>query len=116
RSSSTRNGSGTVTGRVDRPSSRYRTYTEGHMFRVDVPDNWRELADSNTVTFAPEGGYGSSHGQNVFTHGVEIGVMRNESHNLEAATDELVDSLARGNPNLSRPSRYHRTSIDRHQA
>jgi hypothetical protein len=37
-------------------------------------------------------------GANVFTHGVEIGVARNETHNLQTATDELIQSLAQGDP------------------
>src|SRR6185312_2892061 len=76
-------------GRVDPPSSRYATYTEGSLFRVSVPSNWRELQSESSVTFAPEGAYGQANGANVFTHGVEIGVARNETHNLQTATDEL---------------------------
>lgn len=99
-------------GRVDPPSSRFRTYDEGNLFRVSVPENWRELAGSNAVTFAPDGAYGSMSGQSVFTHGIEIGVQRNESHDLESATSELIDSLGRSNPQLGRASRYERTTID----
>jgi beta-barrel assembly-enhancing protease len=99
-------------GRVEAPSSRYRSYDEGNVFRVSVPENWRELAGGNTVTFAPDGAYGSANGQSVFTHGIEIGVARNESHDLERATSELVDSLAQANPRLGRPSRYERINID----
>ncbi len=99
------------TGRVDPPSSRYSTYTEGSLFRVSVPSNWRELQSESSVTFAPEGAYGQANGASVFTHGVEIGVARNETHNLQTATDELVQSLAQGNPRLSRPAGYRRTSI-----
>ena len=94
-------------GRVAAPSSQYRTYNEGNIFQVAVPSNWRELSTSNTVTFAPEGAYG----QGIFTHGIEFGVARNESHDLRTATDELIQSLAQGNPNLSRPSRYNRVNI-----
>ncbi len=98
-------------GRVAPPSSTYTVYTEGDLFRVSVPSNWRELPRSNTVTFAPDGAYSNADGQSVFTHGVEIGVGRNETHDLRAATDELVASLARGNPNLGRPSGYDRATI-----
>src|SRR5262249_4485209 len=83
-----------------------------NLFRVSVPDNWRELAGSNAVTFAPEGAYGAASGQNVFTHGIEIGIARNESHDLEGATSELVDSLARTNPRLGKASGYAKTTID----
>ena len=30
------------------------------------------------MTFAPQGAYGTVNGQSVFTHGVEIGIARNE--------------------------------------
>jgi beta-barrel assembly-enhancing protease len=103
--------SGPPAGRVAPPSGRYQTYTEGNVFRVSVPSNWRELQDSNSVTFAPEGAYGSHNGQSVFTHGMEFGLARNESHDLETATDELIDSLARGNPSLRRASGYDRVTF-----
>jgi len=99
------------TGRVEPPSSSFRTYTEGNMFRLSVPSNWRELPGGNTVTFAPEGAYGESNGQSMFTHGVEVGVARNESHDLRTSTDELIDSLARGNPRLRRTSGYDRVNL-----
>jgi Zn-dependent protease with chaperone function len=99
------------TGVVSRPSSQYRTYNEGNVFRVSVPSNWRELPNNNAVTFAPEGAYGDYNGAGVFTHGIEIGVTRNETHDLETATDELIESLEQSNPRLSQRSGYQRTSI-----
>ena len=80
-----------------------------------MPSNWREVPGNNSVTFAPDGAYGSSNGQSVFTHGVEIGVSRNETHNLQQATDELIQSLGQGNPALSRASGYDRITIDGRQ-
>src|SRR4029450_9404334 len=85
---------GRISTNVERPSSRYSSYDEGNLFRISVPSNWRELPGNNSVTFAPDGGYGSLNQQSVFTHGVEAGVARNESHDLQPATDDLVDSLA----------------------
>jgi Zn-dependent protease with chaperone function len=99
------------TGVVSRPSSQYRQYNEGDLFRVSVPANWRELPSNDTVTFAPDGAYGDYNGTSVFTHGIEIGVARNERHDLQTATDELIDSLSRNNPQLDRRSGYQRTSI-----
>ena len=98
-------------GRVESPNSRLTTYNEGDIFRVSVPSNWRELAGNSVVTFAPNGAYGTVSGQSVFTHGVQIGLARNETHDLATATDELIQSLAQSNPRLSRPSRYERSSI-----
>ena len=99
-------------GRVDAPSSRFKTYSEGNLFRVSVPANWRELQGTSTVTFVPDGAYGQVNGHNVFTHGVEIGVARNETHDLDTATSELIDSLVQGNPQLTRPAEYRRVSVD----
>src|SRR6266566_4587660 len=59
-------------GRVEYPSSRFRTYNEGS-FTVSVPDNWRELNETG-IWFAPNGAYGSANGQAVFTHAVNFGM------------------------------------------
>jgi hypothetical protein len=100
-----------VSGNVARPDSRYQTYDEGDLFRISVPANWREMGDNNTVTFAPDGAYGTVNGQSVFTHGVQVGLSRNESHDLQTATEELVEALRQGNPQLRRQSNYDRGSI-----
>lgn len=104
------------TGRVDPPSSRYTAYDEGNIFRVSVPSNWRELPDNDTVTFAPSGGYGTYKGQTVYTHGMQIGLTRNEAHDLQTATDDLVNAFAQGNPDMGRPSRYEQLSVDGHRS
>jgi hypothetical protein len=103
-------------GAVSRPDARFTTYNEGDLFRVSVPSNWRELGSNDTVTFAPEGAYGSVSGQSVFTHGVQIGVSRNEGHDLQTATDELIQSLRQTNPRLSGTNGYERGSIGGRQA
>ena len=101
---------------VARPNRRTTTYTEGDLFRVTVPSNWRELSSNNAVTFAPEGAYGTVGGQSVFTHGVEIGVARTDTTDLRAATEQLLQSLQQSNPRLSRPSGYVAASIGGRQA
>ncbi len=97
-------------GRVSVPSSRYRNYRSG-VLEVSVPDNWRELSGGNSIWFAPEGGYGQYQGQPVFTHGVNLGVARTQNRDLQRATDELINSLAQGNPSLRRSTSYQRTNI-----
>lgn len=98
-------------GAVARPDSRYTTYNEGNLFRISVPSNWRELASNNNVTFAPEGAYGTVGGQSVFTHGVEVGVARADSNDLNGLTDQLIQSLRQSNPRLSNPDGYRRGTI-----
>ena len=104
-------GAGRINSNVERPSSRYASYNEGNLFRVSVPSNWRELAGNNSVTFSPDGGYGAANQQSVFTHGVELGLTRNETHDLQTATDELVRSLTQSNPRMGRSSGYDRGTI-----
>jgi len=98
-------------GNVARPDTRYQTYNEGNVFRVSVPSNWRELPSNDNVTFAPDGASGTIRGSAVFTHGVQIGLARNENHDLQTATDEFIQSLRQGNPQLSGARGYNRGSI-----
>jgi predicted Zn-dependent protease len=97
-------------GRVEYPSSRYRSYDEGFL-RVAVPDNWQEIRDGNSLWFAPQGGYGQANGQAVFTHGVNFGVAQTQNRDLQRATDEFVNSLAQGNRSLRANAGYRRTTV-----
>jgi beta-barrel assembly-enhancing protease len=99
------------TGRVSAPSTRYQTYNEGDVFRISVPNNWQEIASESDVTFAPQGGYGAVNNQNVFTHGVQVGIARSENHPLDEATNELIAALAQSNPRLARSGSSTRGTI-----
>ena len=97
-------------GRVEYPSSRYRSYDEGFL-RVAVPDNWQEIRDGNSLWFAPQGAYGQANGQAVFTHGVNFGVAQTQNRDLQRATDEFVNGLAQGNRSLRANAGYRRTTV-----
>jgi hypothetical protein len=99
-------------GRVDLPSSRYRNYSEFGLLRVNIPANWQELAESNnSVWFSPQGAYGQRQGQSVFTHGVNFGVVRTQSRDLQRATEEVVSGLVQGSRSLRQLSGYQRTTV-----
>ena len=98
-------------GRVDYPSSRYRTVSAGNTLRLQVPENWRQLSGNNELTFVPEGGYGQVQGQFVFTHGLQVGVTSADGNNLRQATDQYISELTQGNRNLRMGSGYRRESI-----
>ena len=100
--------------RVDPPSARLQTFDEDR-FRISVPANWQELPGNEGVAFAPNGGYQTNQGQREFTHGIEVGVDRNESHDLRTATNEFVDSLGQNNPQLQGRPSYNNVSIDGRQ-
>jgi len=93
-------------GQVDPPSGRYQTFDGGNLFRIAVPSNWRELQGNNTVTFAPEGGYGDYRGQSVFTHGLQVGLEGSNARNLRTGTNQLIQALAQSNPQLRQSGGY----------
>jgi hypothetical protein len=80
-------------GRVSNPSSRYQLYSELGQLRVKVPDNWREIRDNDSVWFAPEGAYGQSSGQQVFTHAINFKVASGQGQSLRAVNDQMVREL-----------------------
>jgi hypothetical protein len=98
-------------GRVEYPSTRYRTVSAGNALRLQVPDNWRQLGGDNELTFVPEGAYGQVQGQFVFTHGVQVGVTRADGNNLRQATDQYLSELTQGNRNLRMTGGYRREYV-----
>ena len=104
-------------GRVEYPSTRYQSVSifNGGV-RVNVPSNWRQINEANSVWFAPQGGYGSANGQAVFTHGTNFGVAQTNSRNLQQATNEIISNFAQGNRNLRANGGVQRTTIDGRQA
>jgi hypothetical protein len=98
-------------GRVDYPSSRYRTYNEGS-FTVSVPDNWRQINEQGSLWFAPNGAYGSGgNGQPVFTHAVSFGSTQSTYQNLQQATNDFVNRLQQGNGSMRANSGYQRINV-----
>src|SRR5467141_797851 len=98
-------------GRVEYPSSRFRTYTALGVARLSVPDNWREMSEQESVWYAPSGGYGSANGQAVFTHGINIGVAQSNSSNLQQATNDFLNALQQNSGNLRARGGYQRTYV-----
>lgn len=93
------------------PSSDFTTYIEGELVRVSIPSNWRELPGSNAVTFAPEGAYGNVGVKSVFTHGLGMGLARNDKRNLRSTTDDFIESYVLAAPSPGRTFGYRRVTI-----
>ena len=92
-------------GRVDPPSGQYQRVTVGNFLRLQVPNNWRRINSNESVTFAPEGGfYQGQNGGTGFSHGLQIGVIPNEEHSHQEATEELIEGLMRSNPQIRQQS------------
>jgi hypothetical protein len=93
------------------PSSHFTTYVEGELVRVSIPSNWRELPASNGVTFAPDGAYGNAGVKSVFTHGLGMGLIRNDKGDLQMTTDDFIESQVLVASEPHRPHRYRNVTI-----
>jgi Zn-dependent protease with chaperone function len=95
-------------GRVSYPSSRYRAYNGGNLFRLSVPDNWREFESETEITFAPDGAYGRS----GITYGTMIGITQASNRNLRRASEDYVNRLLQNNSYLRQQSGFFSGYID----
>jgi hypothetical protein len=93
------------------PSSDFTAYVEGELVRVSIPSNWRELPASNGVTFAPDGAFGNAGVKSVFTHGLGMGLIRNDRGDLQMTTDDFIESQVLDASVPRRPHRYHNVTI-----
>jgi len=98
------------------PSPDFTTYLEGELVQVSVPSNWRELPGFNAVTFAPDGAYGNAGIKSVFTHGVAMGVARNDLGDLRVTTDRFIDAYVLVNPIPGRTFTYRQITLSDRQA
>ena len=85
---------------VPAPARQYRTVQGGQLFSVSVPSNWQAVSSNNSVKYVPQNAYGDYRGQTTLTHGVELGVARASSRDLQQATQELIDGFVRGNDGM----------------
>jgi hypothetical protein len=100
---------------VPLPSPDFTPYLEGELVQVSVPSNWRELPGFNAVTFAPDGGYGNAGIKSVFTHGVTMGVARNDGRDLRVSTDHFIDTFVLVNPIPGRMFSYRPITLSDRQ-
>jgi Zn-dependent protease with chaperone function len=100
-------------GRVEYPSTRYQNYSLlAGAVSVSVPSNWRQLQDSNSVWFAPEGAYGQYQNQVVYTHGLNFGLAQTQRGSLQQTTQEFLNSLTQGNGGMRQRGSLQRTTVD----
>jgi beta-barrel assembly-enhancing protease len=107
RSGGNRTDDGHTTGSVGRvgeavpaPSRQYRTVQGGQLFTVSVPSNWQAVSSNNSVKYVPQNAYGDFRGETTLTHGVELGVARASSRDLQQATQELIEGFVRSNAGM----------------
>jgi hypothetical protein len=104
-------GVGRIGDPVPRPAAQYRSVRGGDLVSLSVPANWQTLSSNNTLKFVPPNAYGEVNGETVFTHGVEVGVARSGSRDLQDATQALLDGLASSNPQLRQTGEQQNTRL-----
>jgi Zn-dependent protease with chaperone function len=87
---------------VPRPSAstQFRALNGGNVFQASVPADWTSLSSKTAIKVVPANGYGQLNGQTVFTHGVEFGVSKAGSRDLQEATKQWLNAVAQSNPEL----------------
>ena len=101
---------------VPPPSAQFRDLAGGKVFQASVPDNWTSLASKSSIKVVPQNGYGELNGQTVFSHGVEFGVTKAASRNLQEATQAWLDAVSQGNPDLKAAGQQQSVRISQRSA
>jgi len=101
---------------VPRPSTQYRSINGGTVFQASVPANWTSLNGKTTIRVVPENGYGPIQGRTVFTHGVEFGVAKADTRDLQQATKAWINAVAGGNPDLHLAGSQQTTQMSQRSA
>ena len=85
---------------VPRPSAQYQEINGGRVFKASVPSDWTAVPSKSSIKVVPQNGYGPLNGQTVFSHGIEFGVTRASSRDLQEATKVWLNAVAQNNPEL----------------
>jgi len=99
--------------RVAYPSGSYQS-VNNQLFRVQVPGNWQQLGGENSITYAPQGAYGSQ----GITHGVMMGVAPGQGGDLHRASQQYVSGLLQvpANSYLRQTEQFQQHSISGRRA
>ena len=85
---------------VPPPSGQFHTINGGGVFQASVPTEWTNLPSKSSIKVVPQNGYGPLNGQTVWTHGVEFGLAKASSRDLQEATNTWLKAVAQSNPEL----------------
>jgi hypothetical protein len=72
----------------------------GKVFQASVPAEWTSLPSKTAIKVVPQNGFGQLNGQTVFSHGIEFGVAKAASRDLQEATKAWLNAVAQNNPDL----------------
>ena len=98
------------------PAGQYRDLSGGKIFQASVPSEWTAIPSKSAIKVVPQNGYGPVNGQTVFTYGVEFGITRAESRDLQEATNTWLKAVAQSNPDLRLAGPQQATRISQRSA
>jgi Zn-dependent protease with chaperone function len=101
---------------VPAPAAQYRTLSGGKVFQTAIPANWTSLPSKSSIKAVPENGYGELNGEVVFSHGVEFGIVKAESRNLQEATNAWLQAVGQANPQLKAAGQQQQIKISQRSA
>jgi len=85
---------------VSRPSAPFKEISGGKVFQAAVPADWISIPSKSSIKIVPQNGYGPLNGQTVWTHGLEFGIAKAASRDLQEATNAWLNAVAQSNPEL----------------
>jgi hypothetical protein len=88
------------------PSGASRRVTAGDALLLNVPLNWERMPVGNTVVFAPGDGFlKTPRGTMSLTHGLQLGIARSMTGDLQRDMEALLETVSRAGLNVQwRPS------------
>jgi beta-barrel assembly-enhancing protease len=100
---------GKYTNSVPYPSTATRLYSAGSLFRINVPNNWKDFPSGTDVQFAPAGAFGDQ----GITHGALVGTYTPGGTNpsLAQASNDYLMTVLEGNNYLNQRGSLLRTTI-----
>ena len=101
---------------VPRPTNNYREISGGGVFKASVPADWTPMTSKSSIRLVPQNGYGQLNGQTVFTYGMEFGITKAPSRDLQEATKAWLQSVAQSNPELKLAGQQQQVRIDQRSA
>jgi hypothetical protein len=101
---------------VPRPTNNYREIGANGVFKASVPADWTPMQSKTSVRIVPQNGYGQLNGQTVFTYGLEFGITKAPSRDLQEATKAWLQGVAQNNPELKLGGQQQQIRLDQRSA
>lgn len=99
------------------PASSYRIYNYLNYCSFNLPTNWQEFSNGNTMAFSPKNGYSiSQRGTNDYSYGTMIGSTKVQNRDLKQGTAALTASFINSNTGMKQQGQVGRVTISGREA